>query len=263
MVDALPPVLTRAALDDVGVDGSLRQVLHRAAVLGQLLRHREELLPELRADDAALLLGFGHVGQERRVTILGVHVYEIHVELLREHRLHFLGLVLAQKSVVHEHAGQLLADGAGAQRRHHGGVHAARKPQNHAVVSHLRAYRRHGVVDDRVHLPRRLKAADAEQEVLQQIVAAGGVAHLGMELRRVQPPLGHSIEATGHTSVAAVTAKPSGTRLTASRWLIHTVCSVGVPPYSKDGAVPSRPSRRVSGAGPYSPFSVCPTSPPA
>ena len=87
--------LARAALDDVGVDGALRQVLHRAAVLGQLLRHGEELLPELRADDAALLLGLHHVGQKRRVAVLGVHVHEVHVELLCEHRLHFLGLVLA------------------------------------------------------------------------------------------------------------------------------------------------------------------------
>ena len=69
----------------------------------------------------------------------------------------------------------------------------------------------------------------------------------------------HSIEATGHTSVLAVTTNPSGTRLTASRWLIHTVCSAGVSPYS--ALAPS--SQRVSGAGPYSPFSVWPTSPPS
>ena len=67
------------------------------------------------------------------------------------------------------------------------------------------------------------------------------------------------MDATGHTSVFAVTAKPSGARLTASRWLIHTVCSAGVSPYSAD--VP--PSVRVSGVGPYPPFSVCPTSPPS
>ena len=39
----------------------------------------------------------------------------------------------------------------------------------------------------------------------------------------------HSMDATGHTSVCDVTTNPSGTRLTASRWLIHTVCSSGVP----------------------------------
>ena len=115
----LPAGLARAALDDVGVDGALGQILHRAPVLGQVLRHGEELLPELRADDAALLFRVGHAAQKLQVALLGVHVDEVHVELLREHLFHFLGLALAQKAVVHEHAGQLLADGAGAQRRHH------------------------------------------------------------------------------------------------------------------------------------------------
>ncbi len=68
----------------------------------------------------------------------------------------------------------------------------------------------------------------------------------------------HSIEATGHVSVEAVTAKPAGTASTASRWLIHTVCSAGVSPYRSD--VPL--SRRVSAAAPYSPASVWPTVPP-
>ena len=123
----LPAGLACAALDDVGVDGALGQVLHRTPVLSQVLRHGEELLPELRADDAALLLRVGHAAQKLQVALLGVHVDEVHVELLREHLFHFLGLALAQKAVVHEHAGQLLADGASAQGRHHGRVHAARK----------------------------------------------------------------------------------------------------------------------------------------
>ena len=181
--------LARAALDDVGVDGALRQVLHRPAALGQLLRDGEELLPELRADDAALLLRLHDVGQQRGVAVLGVHVHEVHVELLREHVLNFFGLVLAQQPVVDEHAGQLLTDSLCAQRGHHGGVHAARKAQDHAIASHLLADGRHGIVDDGVHRPAGLKAADAEQEVPQQLVAVRRVAHLGMELRRVQPAL--------------------------------------------------------------------------
>ena len=111
MVDALPPVLRAPALDDVGVDGALRQELHGASAFGQVLCHGEELFPELGADDVALFLGLHDVGQKRGVAVLGMHVHEVHVELLREHRLHFLGLVLAQQSMVHEHAGQLLADG--------------------------------------------------------------------------------------------------------------------------------------------------------
>ena len=63
--------------------------------------------------------------------------------------------------------------------------------------------------------------------------------------------------ATGHTEVLAVTANPSGTRETASRWLIHTVCSSGV-------ALKSLLLRsRSMVAGPYSPISEWPTSPPS
>ena len=65
------------------------------------------------------------------------------------------------------------------------------------------------------------------------------------------------MEATGHTSVLDVTTNPSGTRLTASRWLIHTVCSSGVPAKSAES-----PSRAMV-AGPYSPTSECATSPPS
>ena len=65
------------------------------------------------------------------------------------------------------------------------------------------------------------------------------------------------MEATGQTSVVDVTVKPSGTRATASRWLIHTVWVSGVP--SRIRLVPWR----VMVAGPYSPFSVWPTSPPS
>ena len=111
--------LARAALDDVGIDRALRQKAHRTAVLGQLLGHGEELLPELLADDATLLLRIGHAGQQLRVTVLGVHVHEVDVELLGEDLLHLLRLALAQKTMVDEHAGHLAADGTCAQCRDH------------------------------------------------------------------------------------------------------------------------------------------------
>ena len=65
--------------------------------------------------------------------------------------------------------------------------------------------------------------------------------------------------ATGQTSVEAVTIKPSGTDETASRWLIHTVCLSGVRSKILLREPASLSDRR---AGPYSPFSVCPTTPP-
>ena len=67
----------------------------------------------------------------------------------------------------------------------------------------------------------------------------------------------HSIEATGHALVLEVMENPWGTFATESRWLIHTVCSSGVPSSKREGAT------RVMAAGPYSPISVCPTTPPS
>ena len=138
----------------------------------------------------ALLLGVGDARQQLGVAVLGVHVHEVNVELLGEHLLDLFGLVLAQQAVVHEHAGQLAADGLRAERRHHGRVDAARKAQDDAVFAHLRANRGDGVLDDGVHGPVLLEAADTEQEVLQQVVTVRGVAHLRMELRGVQLALG-------------------------------------------------------------------------
>ena len=71
-----------AGLDDVGVDGALSQVLDWLAIGLELLRHGEELFPELRTDDAALLLGLGHAGQKLGITVLGVDVDKVDVNLI-------------------------------------------------------------------------------------------------------------------------------------------------------------------------------------
>ena len=84
--------LARAALDDVRIDRALGQVLHAA----RSLRDGEELLPELRADDAPFLFRLHHAVEQLGIALFGMHVHEIHVELLGEDALHLFGLVLAQ-----------------------------------------------------------------------------------------------------------------------------------------------------------------------
>ena len=66
-----------------------------------------------------------------------------------------------------------------------------------------------------------------------------------------------SMAATGHTSVLAVTTKPSGTLFTASKWLIHTVWFAGVSANSLLSAF------TCSSARPYSPTSGWNTVPPS
>ena len=117
--------LARTALDDVGIDRALCQKLHGFTVTRNFLGHSEEFLPELLADDATLRLRVGHARQQLSIAILGMHVDEIHVELLGEHLFDLFRLVLTQKPMVHEHAHQLLADCLRAQCRNHARIHAA------------------------------------------------------------------------------------------------------------------------------------------
>ncbi len=64
--------------------------------------------------------------------------------------------------------------------------------------------------------------------------------------------------ATGASGVEAVAWKPAGGTVTASKWLIHTSCSAGMPSWSRlDGPAPVRVSR----VRPYSPRIPRPTVP--
>ena len=182
--------LARATLDDVRVDGALGQVLHRSAILLELLGHGEELVPELRADDAALLLGVGHTVEQRSVALLGMHVHEVDVELLGKDFLDLLGLTLAQQTVIDENAGHLTSHRTGAQCGNHGGVHAAGQRQDHAVLAHSGAELLCHGLNQVVHGPVLLKAADVEQEVPEQLLAVLGVLDFGVELRGVDAALG-------------------------------------------------------------------------
>ena len=150
-------------------------------------------------------------------------VDKVDIELLGEDLLHLLGLALAQQTVVDEHAGHLLAHGAGAQRSHDGGVDATGQSQNHAVVADLLTeLGRHGL-DQVVHAPVRLQAADLKQEVAQQLLTVLGVLDLGVELRgedlaldalhgsnRAHVGAGGNGKALGHLGNGVAMAHPHG-----------------------------------------------------
>ena len=65
-----------AGLDNVGVDGALREkVLIRDA---EIVRRVAKDVAELRADDLSLALGVGDAGKLRQKTLLRVDAHEIH-----------------------------------------------------------------------------------------------------------------------------------------------------------------------------------------
>ena len=99
-----------------------------------------EHFDELAADDLALLFGFGHAGQMMQEFPAGIDMDDLHVaDFRRRYRITCSAFVQAQQAVVHEHAGELVADGTVDQRRRHRGIHPAGQTQDHFIFAHLRA----------------------------------------------------------------------------------------------------------------------------
>ena len=83
--------LDGAALQNVGIDGALRQKLD-ALLLARLLF---EYADELRADHFALLLGLRNTRKLIEEAVDGIHIHEIGVHLVAEHLHDLLGLALS------------------------------------------------------------------------------------------------------------------------------------------------------------------------
>ena len=102
-------------LDDVGVNGALGEPAHVVEGLRLLLENLDEQV----ADELALLLRIVNASERREKAILGIDADHLHAQMLGEGRHDLLRLVQAQQSVVDEYAGELIADGAVRERRHH------------------------------------------------------------------------------------------------------------------------------------------------
>ena len=148
-----------------------------------------EDLDELVADDLALTLGVGDALELAQEDLGGVDDAEVDLELAAEHLLHLGAFVEAQQAVVDEDAGQLLADGALDEGGRDGGIHSAGEAEDHLRLADLLADFADGRLDVVVHLPGRLAAADAEEEVAEDVDAALGVGDLGVELDAVEAAL--------------------------------------------------------------------------
>ena len=171
-------------LDDVRVERPLHQEAGvRAEFAGGALEDADEGL----ADDAALAFGVGDAveGTEELVRgRLGHHQSDPHV--FAEGALDALALVHPHEPGVHEDAGQLVAHRTVHQRRRHRRVHAAREPADHLRVAHLLTDPLHRFGHEGPRSPVGPAAADAEEEVLDDLPAARGVRDLGVELDAVE-----------------------------------------------------------------------------
>ena len=120
-------------LQDVGIDGSLRQEADAGKLAGLFLEHADELC----ANHLALLLGIGHAGKFVQKAVGGIYIHQVGLELVTEHADHLLGLSLAQQAVVQMHGYELLPHCLDEQGGHHRRIYAAGKGQQHLLVPNL------------------------------------------------------------------------------------------------------------------------------
>ena len=124
------------ALDDVGKNGALGKKFDFSEFFGFFLEHADKLF----ADDFTFLFGVGNADEFVEETVLGVHRYEVHSELLFKHFAHLLEFALAEQTVVDENADEVVADGFVNECGAHRTVDAAGKPEQHFFVADLFAY---------------------------------------------------------------------------------------------------------------------------
>ena len=173
------------AFDHVGIQRALREepcpTVRRGFgfhLAGGLAEHVDETM----ADQTSLLLRIidaDEIGQE---FLFGVHDSKIDVEVIPEGRLDQGPFLFPKEAVVDEDAGQLITDRPLQKSCHHAAVHAAGEAADHPVVSHLLSDPIALGVEKLAHSPVAGAAADAEQEVAENVHAVRRVGDFGMEL---------------------------------------------------------------------------------
>ena len=169
-------------------------------------------------------------------------------------------LVLAQEARVHEDAAEPLPHGLAQENRRDGRVDAARERAEDDARLQLLAQARDRRVAEARHRPRRLRAADVVEEVLEHLGAVLGVVDLrvaldAVEVRATRP----RTPRRERSAVVAVTENPAGADSTWSPWLIQIVSTGPRPrkrrppetftcarPYSRPGALPTLPPKRCA-----------------
>ncbi len=147
-----------------------------------------------------------------------------------ERLLDLAALVRAHEAVIHEDRVDAVADRLAQEERRDGGIDAAGERADDRTVGRLEPDRLHLLAAEGIHRPLRRHAADAEEEVLQDLRAVIGVPDFRMECSAVEPPIRRSrTPRSGSPRSRPVTRNPAGGETIVSPWLIQTVWSVSSP----------------------------------
>ena len=95
-------------------------------------------------------------------------------------------LALAQQTVIHEHAGELVADGLVHESRRDCGINAAGQAADHLCIADLLADFRDLVLDDAGGIPVVAETCALVQEGLDKLLAHRGVLDFRMPLHAIQ-----------------------------------------------------------------------------
>ena len=170
-----------AGFDDIGIDGTLHQIIHLTDLLGLRLKDPDKLL----ANDLALALRLTDAGQLAQEQLFRIGADKVDIPLL-EGFLHLIALVETHEAMIHKYAGQLIAHSFGHQSRRYGGIHAAGQRQQHLAATDLFPDLTDGDILVVAHGPLALGTADFIEEIADHIRAVLGVVHLRVELHAVK-----------------------------------------------------------------------------
>src|SRR6266487_5259593 len=184
----------RHALDYVWIKSALGEklvtaVLARAIfaifleqLLGRVLKHLDEFV----ADDFSFCFGIGYAFEQREKTFARIHIFQADMKIFAENALDDFFLARTQQTVVHENAGELIADRLVQESGGHGRIHAAAQTEHDFLISDLFADACASLFDEGAHCPVHRAVADVIDEILQNLLPSRRVCDFGMKLQPVK-----------------------------------------------------------------------------
>ena len=165
----------------------MRQKLGRLLVVaGELFCFCFKDIDEELANRLALLLRIGDAGERGQKCLRCINVNERNIVVPPEQREHLFGLGEPQQTMVHEHAGEPIADRLVDQHRRDRGVDAAGEATDHPALADLSPDLLDRLLLEGAHGPIAPAAGDLAHEISQQRGAVRRVHDLEVELGGVE-----------------------------------------------------------------------------
>src|SRR5579885_861886 len=171
------------AFDDIRIERTLRKEWDRPALFGEEACLLFEDADELCADDLTFLFGVDHVLQAVEETPAGIDGDKRDMQVARKGLYDLFRLAGAQQTGIDEDAGELIANCAMDEQGRDRGVDAAGKSADDPLRADAAANLFDGLFDGGLCGPVAFAAADAKEEVADDIFALRRVRDFGMKLQ--------------------------------------------------------------------------------